>query len=164
MENKSNEKCWFFRWFLILVVSKYSLDAFALLELLTQLIITPVINKFGHENFKLTYRFCSKDLLKFLTFEKSRICVKIDQHMSHEINSKGNYYCKHLGAACDFVITGIDSRKVISYIKTINFDSIYYYGKDKPIHISWSSTYRRKIWEFTPQNTPKPCSNYYCVN
>ncbi|MBC7820973.1 MAG: DUF309 domain-containing protein, partial [Planctomycetaceae bacterium] len=55
---------------------------------------------FGNENFKLTYGFCSKDLLKFLNREKSRICVKVDQHMAAERNSKGNYYCKHLGAAC----------------------------------------------------------------
>ncbi|GBE95704.1 hypothetical protein NCWK1_5492 [Nostoc cycadae WK-1] len=133
------------------------------LETLNQLIITPVINKFGAENFKLTYGFCSKNLLKFLNREKSRICVKVDQHMSYEINSRGNYYCKHLGAACDFVITGIDSRKVISYLKTLNFDSIYYYGADRPIHVSWSAKSRRKIWEFTAQNTPKPYSNYYCV-
>lgn len=133
------------------------------LEILTQLIITPVINKFGAENFKLTYGFCSKDLLKFLNREKSRICPKVDQHMSYEINSKGNYYCKHLGAACDFVIVGVDSRKVISYVKTLNFDSIYYYGENRPIHVSWSPRPRHKIWEFTEHNTPKPYSNYYCV-
>lgn len=126
-------------------------------------IIMPVINKFGIENFKLTYGFCSKDLLKLLRHEKSRICVEVDQHMANERNSKGNYYCKHLGAACDFIIAGVDSRKVISYLKTLNFDSIYYYGKDRPIHISYSTTPRRKIWEFTAQNTPKPYSNYYCV-
>ncbi|WP_082803724.1 hypothetical protein [Anabaena sp. 4-3] len=133
------------------------------LESLHTSIITPVINKFGQENFKLTYGFCSKDLLKFLRREKSRICVKTDQHLAHEINSRGKYYCHHLGAACDLQIMGIDSRKVIIFLKTLNFDSIYYYGQHKPVHVSWSSTPRRKIWEFTPQNTPQPYSNYYCV-
>ena len=114
-------------------------DSLRSLELLTQSIITPVINKFGRENFKLTYGFCSKDLLKFLRREKSRICVEVDQHMAHEINNKGNYYCKHLGAACDFQIIGIDSRKIIAYLKSLNFDSIYYYGQSQPIHISWIS-------------------------
>ncbi len=146
---------------------------------LHQLILTPVINKFGAENFKLTYGFCSKDLLKFLNREKAkstvlgvspksnfsrpRICVKVDQHTAHERNGKGNYYCKHLGAACDFKIMGVDSTKVIGFLRTLNFDSIYYYGKDRPIHVSYSPSPRRKVWEFTAQNTPKPYSNYYWV-
>ena len=130
---------------------------------LTSKIIQPTINKFGSENFRLTYGFCSRDLLKFLKREKSRICASVDQHMAHEVNSRGNYYCKHLGAACDFQITGIDSRKVISFLKTLDFDSIYYYGRDRPIHISWSLAPRQKIWEFTSNNTPKPYSNYYLV-
>lgn len=122
-------------------------------------ILTPVIHRFGSENFKLTYGFCSKDLLKFLTFEKSRICVKVDQHTAHERNAKGNYYCKNLGAACDFVIVGVDSAKVVSFLKTLNFDSIYFYGKDRPIHVSYSPSPRRKVWEFTAQNMPRPYSN-----
>jgi hypothetical protein len=126
-------------------------------------ILVPIINKFGAENFKLSYGFCSKDLLKFLNREKSRICVKVDQHTAHEINSKGNYYCKKLGAACDFKIVGVDSTKIIGFLKTLDFDSIYYYGKNKPIHVSWSQTPRRKAWEFTAENTPKPYSNYYWV-
>ncbi|PMB14897.1 hypothetical protein [Fischerella thermalis] len=76
--------------------------------------------------------------------------------MAHEKNAKGNYYCKHLGAACDFQIVGVDSRKVISFIRSLKYDSIYYYGKDSPVHVSWSETPRRKIWEFTTHNTPKP--------
>lgn len=134
----------------------------ALVYLISE-IIQPTINKFGLDNFKFTYGFCSKDLLKFVRQQKSRICPEVDQHMAHERNSKGNYYCKHLGAACDFAIAGVDSRKVISYLKTLNYDSIYYYGVNRPIHVSFSETPRRKIWEFTPQNTPKPYSNYYCV-
>jgi hypothetical protein len=126
-------------------------------------IIQPTINKFGSENFKLTYGFCSKDLLKFLNRDKSRICVRVDQHVAHEKNAKGNYYCKHLGAACDFQIVGVDSRKVIGFLKTLNYDSIYYYGKDRPVHVSFSETPRKKIWEFTNYNTPKPYSNYYYV-
>ncbi|BDI20969.1 hypothetical protein ANSO36C_67710 (plasmid) [Nostoc cf. commune SO-36] len=122
-------------------------------------ILTPVINRFGAENFKLTYGFCSKDLLKFLNREKSRIYIKVDQHMAAERNNKGNYYCKHLGAACDFQIVGVESTKVISFLKTLNFDSIYYYGEHKPIHVSYSQTPRRKVWEFTAQNTPRPYGN-----
>ncbi|MDB9372375.1 hypothetical protein [Nodularia sphaerocarpa] len=136
------------------------------IESLNQLqkqILTPVINRFGYENFQLTYGFCSKDLKKFVEKEKSRVCTTVDQHMAHEINSRGNYYCKHLGAACDFAIAGINSQKIIIFLRRLNFDSIYYYGEDKPIHVSWSKLPRRKIWEFTQQNTPIPYKNYYCV-
>lgn len=133
------------------------------LQLLEIKILIPIISKFGSENFKLTYGFCSKDLKRFITREKSRVCFEIDQHMSYEVNSKGNYFCRHLGAACDFRVMGLDSKKVISFLRSLDFDSIYYYGSDRPIHISWSQTPRRKIWEFTAQNTPKPYSNYYCV-
>ncbi|WP_138504431.1 hypothetical protein [Nostoc sp. PA-18-2419] len=130
---------------------------------LHQSILIPIFNKFGLENLKLTYGFCSKDLKKFLTCEKSRICIEVDQHMSYETNNKGKYYCKHLGAACDFKIIGVDSTKVIGFLRNLDFDSIYYYGKDKSVHVSWSQSPRRKIWEFTAQNTPKPYSNYYWV-
>ncbi|WDD36104.1 hypothetical protein PQG02_32410 (plasmid) [Nostoc sp. UHCC 0926] len=126
---------------------------------LHQSILIPITNKFGAEKFKLTYGFCSKHLLKFLNHEKSRICVKVDQHIAHERNSKGNYYSKNLGAACDFQIVGVVSTKVIGFLRTLDFDSIYYYGKDRPVHVSWSSTPRRKLWEFTEQNTPRPYSN-----
>lgn len=126
-------------------------------------ILTPVINCFGYENFQLIYGFCSKDLKKFIAKEKSRVCTTVDQHMAHEVNSRGNYYCKHLGAACDFAIAGINSKKIIVFLRRLNFDSIYYYGENQPIHVSWSESPRRKIWEFTQQNTPIPYRNYYCV-
>ena len=126
-------------------------------------ILIPTINKFGSENFKLTYGFCSKDLKRFISREKSRVCFEVDQHMACEINSKGNYFCCHRGAACDFQIVGTDSRKVIGFLRRLDFDSIYYYGPDRTVHVSWSENPRRKIWEFTAQNTPKPYSNYYCV-
>ncbi|MBC1237571.1 hypothetical protein GNE10_10625 [Nostoc sp. 2RC] len=131
----------------------------ALIYLISE-IIQPTINKFGLENFKLTYGFCSKDLLRFLKREGSRICPEVDQHLAYEINNRGNYYCKHQGSACDFQVVGIDSRKVIDYLKTLNYDSIYYYGSDKPVHVSWAEAPRRKIWEFTASNTPRPYSNF----
>jgi hypothetical protein len=131
------------------------------LEVLQFKILIPIISKFGAENFRITYGFCSKDLKKFITREKPRVSFEVDQHMACEVNSKGNYFCRHLGAACDFKVLGVDSKKVVSFLRGLDFDSIYYYGSDRPIHVSWSPTPRRKVWEFTAQNTPKPYSNYY---
>ncbi len=73
------------------------------------------------------------------------------QRDTKKINNKGNYYCKHLGAACDFLLIDISSSEVINWILRtgITFDSIYFYGDNPPIHISYSSTPRFKIWQFT---------------
>ena len=132
------------------------------IEKLIKNIITPAINQYGIENFQLTYGFSSIDLIKFLnrknpsTDKKNgRICPSVDQHAAHEINSNGNYICKHLGAACDFKIQNVNSKEVALWIKSnLDFDSIYFYGNDRPIHISYSPHNRRAIWEFTTQNTP----------
>ena len=132
------------------------------IEELIKSLIAPITNYYGIENFDLNYGFSSMELIKFLkrknpiTGQKNgRICPKIDQHAAHEINRHGDYICKHLGAACDFQIKNVNSKEVITWIKSnLNFDSIYFYGSDRPIHISYAPHNRRAIWTFTPQNTP----------
>jgi len=34
------------------------------------------------------------------------------------------------------------------------FDSLYYYGSDRPIHISYGLKHRRNIWAFTDRGVP----------
>lgn len=130
---------------------------------LNHFIIDPIINNFGLDNFKLTYGFCSRDLKKYLdkknpiTGEKNgRICPAVDQHMAHEINTKGQYYCKRLGAACDFAIADVESDRIIRWIveSGLPFDSIYYYGAARPLHISYGSQHKRDIWTFTRSGSP----------
>lgn len=79
--------------------------------------------------------------------------------MSHEINRNGKYYCERLGAACDFLITDLSSDRVVDWIlsQKLPFDSLYFYGSDRPIHISYSEKHRRDIWTFilTGQPTKK---------
>jgi hypothetical protein len=134
----------------------------ALQNLYTHL-LEPVISNYRQDNFYLTYGFCSVDLIKYLnkkdpiTNQKNgRICPKIDQHSAHELNSKAEYICSKLGAACDFYIKGLDSKKLVDWIiaKQLRFDSIYYYGSDRPIHISYGNQHKRDIWTFTDKNTP----------
>ena len=36
--------------------------------------------------------------------------------MAHEINKDGNFYCKRLGAACDFLIRDLDSKSLVNWI------------------------------------------------
>lgn len=133
------------------------------LHSLNQIILDPIIDKFCSENFKLTYGFCSGSLKRYLdkkdpkTGQKNgRIDPSRDQHIAHEINKNGKYYCSRLGAACDFLIINESSNQIIEWIlqKQLPFDSIYFYGKTRPIHISYGPQNKRDIWTFTESGMP----------
>ena len=130
---------------------------------LNQFIIDPIIDYFGFDNFKLTYGFCSPDLKRFLNqkdpvtgIKNGRVDPSRDQHMAHEVNRNGKYYCTRLGAACDFIIINRDSKAVVEWIVTqlLTFDSLYFYGSERPIHISYGPQHKRDIWTFTPTGQP----------
>ncbi|AXB30837.1 hypothetical protein DSB67_04290 [Vibrio campbellii] len=88
----------------------------------------------------ITYGFTNHKLLRFLLRNSPRdMGPDIDQHASMELNSKGKRICKRDGAACDFYIEGYENRmdEVAKYVCThLAFDRLYFYGKNKPIHIS----------------------------
>ncbi|WP_353931723.1 hypothetical protein WJM97_03815 [Okeanomitos corallinicola TIOX110] len=133
------------------------------LQELNKFIIDPIIDNYGRDNFQLTYGFCSADLKKFLerkdpiTGEKNgRVAPKLDQHMSYEINKNGKYYCERLGAACDFMIADVSSNHLIDWIlqSKLPFDSLYFYGSQRPIHISYGFQHKRDIWTFGSKGQP----------
>ena len=133
------------------------------LKALNQFIIDPIIDYFSRDRFQLTYGFCSSDLKRYLNqkdpetgIKHGRIDPSRDQHMAHEINRNNRYYCQRLGAACDFLILDLDSNKLVDWIleQKLPFDSLYFYGKDKPIHISYGSQQKRDIWAFTATGQP----------
>jgi hypothetical protein len=76
--------------------------------------------------------------------------------MAHEVNRHGRYYCSRLGAARDFRIMEFSSDALVSWIvaQGLPFDSLYFYGGDRPIHISYGPQHKRDIWAFTAQGTP----------
>ncbi len=130
---------------------------------LNQWIIDPVIDFFGREKFKLTYGFCSSDLKKFLQkkdpitgLKNGRVAPEIDQHLACEVKKNGKYYCERLGAACDFLIVNCGSDRLVEWIlsQELPFDSLYFYGKNRPIHISYGPQHKRDIWTFTPGGQP----------
>jgi hypothetical protein len=129
---------------------------------LNRFIIDPVIDRFGLERFKLTYGFCSISLKKYLQkkdangLKNGRVTPEIDQHMAHEVNLKGNYYCQRLGAASDFLIQELPTEELVEWIleAKLPFDSLYFYGTDRPIHISYGTQHKRDIWAFTSKGTP----------
>lgn len=130
---------------------------------LSQFIIDPIIDNFGQDKFQLTYGFCSADLKRYLDkkdpvtgIKNGRIDTTRDQHMAHEIKPNSKYYCERLGAACDFLIIDVDSNQLVEWIllQKLPFDSLYFYGKNRPIHISYGFQHKRDIWAFTPTGQP----------
>lgn len=133
------------------------------LQDLTKFILDPIIDIFGLDKFRLTYGFCSKDLKRYLEkkdpdtgLKNGRVAPELDQHMAHEVKKNGKYYCNRLGAACDFLISGTGSDRVVDWIllQRLPFDSIYFYGTDRPIHISYGPQHKRDIRTFTAKGQP----------
>ncbi len=133
------------------------------LRLLCQELAEPIIDEFGRDRFQLTYGFCSADLKRWLAkkdpvtgLKNGRVSPNLDQHMAHEVNRNGNYYCSRLGAACDFRITDLLSDELIEWIvsQRLPFDSLYFYGANRPIHISYGPQHKRAIWTFTKDGVP----------
>lgn len=133
------------------------------LQALCQQVIDPVINHYGKHRFELTYGFCSTDLKRFLAKKDPVTGLKngvstpsVDQHMAHEKNRNGNYYCDRKGAACDFRILNLGSGTLVDWIvdQALPFDSLYYYGPTRPIHISYGPQHKRQLWAFTDKGTP----------
>ena len=133
------------------------------LQLLCDHIIDPVIDQYDQTRFELTYGFCSSDLNRFLAqkdpvtgLKNGKSTPRVDQHMACEKNRHGRYYCDRLGAACDFRITNLGSDSLVGWIidQALPFDSLYYYGPRRPIHISYGPQHKRQIWAFTEQGTP----------
>ena len=99
-------------------------------------ILDPVIAYFGI--IELTYGFCSPALAKEI---RQGIAPHLDQHAGHERNRRGNPICDRLGAACDFLVKDEDMEEVAIWtMSNAPVDRLYFYGKDRPIHISWSNT------------------------
>ncbi|NEQ47445.1 MAG: hypothetical protein F6K00_29455 [Leptolyngbya sp. SIOISBB] len=133
------------------------------LAALCQHIIDPVIDAFGRERFQLTYGFCSVDLKRWLAkkdpvtgVKNGRVSPNLDQHMAHEVNRNGNYYCSRLGAACDFRVGDLPSDELVKWIlaQRLPFDSLYFYGAERSIHISYGPQHKGDIWTFTVDGMP----------
>jgi hypothetical protein len=107
-------------------------ETFESVKFLACEILDKVQEEFGTVN--LTYGFCSSQLNKHIPKNNY---PKLDQHAGHELNRKGNLICERLGFAADFTVPGVSSLIVSRYIVSkLRFDRLYYYGHDRPIHVS----------------------------
>lgn len=108
---------------------------------LAQHVIDPVMDYFG--GIALTYGFCSPELAKHIP---GRVDPKRDQHASFERNTRGNLICERKGAACDFIVPDENMLEVAQWIvQNTPFDRLYFYGNDKPLHVSYGEEHSRVI-------------------
>lgn len=124
--------------------NKNSLRAIACLS---SQVLLPLEHQFG--SLEVTYGFTSARLLKEIRkTSPTGIAPDLDQHAAHELNSRGAYFCERLGAACDFMINRYAGRmnEVAQWITlNLSFDRLYFYGPDRPIHVSVGPDMRQFI-------------------
>lgn len=107
---------------------------------LTNQILLPVAKHFGQ--LTITYGFTGPALSRYIQrFSSAGTAPNLDQHACIELNSKGKNICHRPGAACDFIVRGYENRmhEVAQFIcQNLPFDKLYFYGRNRPIHISVS--------------------------
>jgi hypothetical protein len=112
-------------------------------------VLDPVIDYFG--SIELTYGFSSSELSKNIN---SNIAPKIDQHSGHECNRLGNPICDRLGIASDFIVKDESMLEVAQWVVTnTNFDRLYFYGDDRPIHVSAGPENSKQVTLMLPSKT-----------
>lgn len=118
-----------------------------LLLMLLENILLPINKQFG--SVKVTYGFVSADLNRYIQKSSSAgTCPSIDQHSASELNLSNNKICKRHGLACDFIVSGYEIKmdQIMNFIvNNLDFDKIYYYGKDKTLHVSISNVSEKHL-------------------
>jgi hypothetical protein len=120
--------------------NKPTADSIPYLEKLVSDILIPTERRFGA--LSITYGFTSSKLAAHITKNSpGGTAPQLDQHAACELNSKGTKISKRIGSACDFIVSNQSMADVTRFIvKNLDFDRIYYYGDDRPIHVSISQT------------------------
>lgn len=123
-------------------------------------VLDPVIDYFG--GIKLTYGLCSAALGKHI---KSRVAPKLDQHAASERNSRGGLICSRGGAACDFLVEDEHMAEVADWIiSNTAFDRLYYYGADRPLHISYGPGHSRQAFTMKASTNGSLIPSRYLVS
>jgi hypothetical protein len=116
-------------------------ETYMALEKLAFEALDPVMDHFGRIH--LTYGFCSSELAKRIP---GGIAPQVDQHAGHELNSRGQPICGRLGAAADFTVPNRNMLTVAAWIAVnTSFDRLYFYGRDRPLHVSVGPNNKRQV-------------------
>ncbi|GAB7220279.1 hypothetical protein [Vibrio comitans] len=121
-------------------------SAICLTSLVTE-ILEPIESKLG--SVTITYGFNSGALNRYIQRVSAKDTgPKEDQHASMELNLAGKRICQREGAACDLLVEGYEQRMhlVAKFItEHLPFDRMYFYGSNKPLHISFGPDHSRYI-------------------
>lgn len=114
-------------------------ESWADYQALAQQILDPLYEGFGP--LQITYGFASLELTRHIP---GRIAPALDQHAASERRS-GKRICARRGAAVDVMVPGLSSDELLFALALLPCDRVYFYGPDRPIHISWSTEPTRSL-------------------
>lgn len=107
-------------------------ETYAALRELCRVALDPLVDRFGAVT--LTYGFAARALVRHVP---GGIAPALDQHASCELTRSGRQICGRGGAAADFTCPGTSSAEVARWASdNLKFDRLYFYGADRPIHLS----------------------------
>jgi hypothetical protein len=109
---------------------------------LAQLLLDPLFERFGP--LQITYGFAGPALTRHI---RGRIAPALDQHAASE-ERRERFICPRAGAAVDFRVPTISSAVVMDWIeRSLPFDRLYFYGTDRPLHLSYHPLGKRGVVE-----------------
>lgn len=115
--------------------------------MMIETVLLPICKKFGNVN--ITYGFVSSELNKYIQkASSSGTYPSIDQHAASELNNVNKHICKRHGLACDFILSGYEERMeevMLFIVKNLSFDKVYFYGNDRPLHVSVGNESERHL-------------------
>ena len=125
-------------------------ETWAAIKMLATTILDPVQEHFGTVH--LTYGLSTPSLTSAIRKRAKKhdttphIYPLVDQHAGHETNRNGVPICPDLGLACDFFCAEHSSDLIAEWIiRHCDFDKLYFYGTNKPLHVSIGPKQRRAV-------------------
>ena len=107
-------------------------------------ILEPCLQRFGNVN--ITYGFCDHSLAKEIKKRTGSIYPPLDQHAGMELNKNQQLICSRGDLLLIFHCLPTSSKTLADYIVSeLNFDRLYFYGNDRPVHVSVNEKPVRKI-------------------
>lgn len=124
-----------------------SVESARYLTLLVNNLLLPIEDNLSE--ISISYGFVGSELNRYIQRHSSvGTAPLLDQHACCEVNSKGKAICQRPGAACDFFVLGFEDRmhEVVLFIcQHLAFDKLYFYGRNRPIHLSISESPLRHL-------------------
>lgn len=110
-------------------------------------VLSPIQDALG--DITITYGFNSAELNRYIQRTNAKDTgPKEDQHASKELNLNGKRICTRDSASCDIYVAGFEHQMhlVATFItQNLPFDRLYFYGKDRPLHVSFGPDHSRYI-------------------